>query len=81
MDLGFKGFKYTWTNKRYTRRQDLITERLIRSFATDDSIEMFPESTVTHLPRTHFDHCPLLLNIISQHHSGHRKPFRFESMW
>lgn len=77
VDLGFKGSKYTWTNKRYTKRQDLILERRDMCFATDEWIEMFPESTVTHLPRTH----PLLLNIIIQYQNSHKKPFRFESMW
>ncbi|KAK4708343.1 hypothetical protein R3W88_029268 [Solanum pinnatisectum] len=30
IDLGFKGCKYTWTNKRYRNRSNLIFERLDR---------------------------------------------------
>lgn len=76
MDLGFKGSKYTWTNKRYTRRQDLILQMLDMCFAIDDWIEIYPESTITHLPRTHSDYFPLLLNLIN-----HYQTFRFESIW
>ncbi|KAL5831664.1 hypothetical protein ACOSQ4_017018 [Xanthoceras sorbifolium] len=43
---------------------------------------LFPEGFIKHLPRTHSDHCPILLKL----HSSHTlcsllKPFRFEAMW
>lgn len=62
IDLGYKYFKYTWTNKRHRNRQCLILERLDRCVANDSWIKHFPKSTVTHLPRTKSDHCPLLLS-------------------
>ncbi|XP_075076902.1 uncharacterized protein LOC142163507 [Nicotiana tabacum] len=81
VDLGFKRSKYTWSNKRYTNMQDLILEKLDRCFATDEWIELYLESTVTHLPRAHSNRCPLLITITSQQYNDHRRPFRFESMW
>lgn len=35
VDLGFKGSKYTWTNKRYSRKKYIIFERLARCFANE----------------------------------------------
>lgn len=58
-----------------------MLERLDRCFATDDWIDSYPESIVTHIPRTHSGHCLLLLTITSQQHNDHKRPFRFESMW
>ncbi|XP_075096369.1 uncharacterized protein LOC142174468 [Nicotiana tabacum] len=66
---------------RYSNKQDLILERLDRCFETDAWIEKFPESTVTHLPRTHSDHCLLLLSFSHQNHNRANNPFKFESMW
>ncbi|XP_075111507.1 uncharacterized protein LOC142181829 [Nicotiana tabacum] len=81
IDLGFKGSKYTWSNKRDTNRKDLILERLDRCFATDDWIESYPESSITHFPKTHSDQFPLLLSITNQNHIDHSRPLRLESMW
>lgn len=60
-DLGFKGSKYTWTNKKYRNMWALILERLDRCLANKSWINSFPDSTVTHLARTHSDHCAILL--------------------
>ncbi|KAK4707426.1 hypothetical protein R3W88_033027 [Solanum pinnatisectum] len=68
VDLGFKSCKYTWTNERYRKRQSLILERLDRSAANNPWILRFPQTTVTHLPRTMSDDCSL-------------HPFRMEPMW
>uniref|UniRef100_M1DXE2 Retrotransposon protein, unclassified n=1 Tax=Solanum tuberosum TaxID=4113 RepID=M1DXE2_SOLTU len=63
IDLGFKGCKYTWTNKRYKNRHDLILERLDRCAANNSWILGYPHCTVTHLPRTKSDHCPLQVRL------------------
>lgn len=55
-DLGFKGSKYTWTNKR--SKGHTILERLDLLFANYDWIHLFPNAIVTNLPRTHSDYCP-----------------------
>ncbi|XP_047256075.1 uncharacterized protein LOC124888831 [Capsicum annuum] len=66
IDLGYKGCKYTKTNKRHRNRQCLILERLDRYVANDSWIKRYPESTMTHLPRTKSDHCPLLPALSNQ---------------
>ncbi|KAK4729525.1 hypothetical protein R3W88_022513 [Solanum pinnatisectum] len=43
-------------------------------------LNLFPKSTVQHLPRTHSDHCPVLLNCTKSVNKPN-KIFRFESMW
>ncbi|XP_075092464.1 uncharacterized protein LOC142172691 [Nicotiana tabacum] len=35
IDLGYKGSKFTWTNKRYSSRTSLILERIDRCFANE----------------------------------------------
>lgn len=78
IDLGFKGSRYTWTNNH--KCGSTILERLDRCLANFDWNVLFPNSLVTHLPRTHSDHCPLLLNLLGKP-SPSTKPFRFETIW
>nr|XP_016433117.1 PREDICTED: uncharacterized protein LOC107759646 [Nicotiana tabacum] len=77
IDLGYKGSKYTWTNKRYSNKTSLILERIDRSFANEGWIEQYPEATVLHLPRTHSDHCPLQINLVGPPNNKPSRPFRF----
>lgn len=81
IDLGYKGNKYTWLNKRYKSRNALIFERLDRFMATDELISSYPDAQSTHLPCTHSDHCPLLLSIFKDDPILHKKFFRFEKIW
>lgn len=60
-DLGFLGSKFTWSN--LCRNNKTIRERLDRFAANSEWLELFPESFVRHLPRTHSDHCLLLLTL------------------
>ena len=50
LDLGFSGPKFTWTNKRPI--SSLILERLDGCFANPSWRMLYPEATVTQLPRT-----------------------------
>lgn len=87
VDLGFRGCKYTWTNKRYHNRLryhnrfSLIQERLDRCMANTSWINLYPEALVTHLPKIKLDHCPMLLSLIHSSQGSNPKPFRFEPMW
>lgn len=78
-DLGFSGPRFTWTNLRQTG--GLIQERLDRAVANPSWRIMFPNAEVSHLPRVHSDHCPVLLDFNPRRVVGQEKPFRFETMW
>ncbi|KAG5571803.1 hypothetical protein H5410_061569, partial [Solanum commersonii] len=77
----FKGCKYTWTNKRYRNRQNLILERLDRCAANNPLVLRFSQPTVTHLLRTKSDHYPLLVRLTPNHAEKPIKPFKMEPMW
>lgn len=78
LDLGFKDSRYTWTNKQH--HGFTILERLDRCLANYVWNVLFPGSLVTHLPRTHSNHFPLLLNLWG-HTTPATKPFRFGIIW
>lgn len=77
-DLGFKGSKFTRTNKR--SKGHTILERLDRLFDNYDWINLFPNAIVINLPRTHSDHCPIQPFLTVFTHPT-TKIFRFETMW
>lgn len=62
-------------------RHSLILERLDRCIANNSWIRLFPEASITHLPRTHSDHCHLLLSLGRYSLPFSQKLFRMESMW
>lgn len=78
LDLGFKGSRYTWTNKR--RNSNTILERLDRVLANNDWLQIYPDTIVQHLPRTYSDHCPILVTL-QKHRNPTTKAFRFEKIW
>lgn len=61
LDLGFSGPKFTWSNLRQIT--DLVLERIDRCFANFEWRVLFPEASVTHLPRVFSDHCSVLLEL------------------
>lgn len=61
IDLGFKDSCYMWTNTR--RYGYTILERLDCLLTNYYWINLFPEVVVQYLPRTHSDHCPLLVSL------------------
>ncbi|XP_075079762.1 uncharacterized protein LOC142165010 [Nicotiana tabacum] len=81
LDLGYKGSKFTWSNKRYNNRVSLILERIDRCFANESWISQYPETTLLHLPRTHSDHCPIQVILKGKPSNNLTRPFRFETMW
>ncbi|XP_016469275.1 uncharacterized protein LOC107791689 [Nicotiana tabacum] len=76
VDLGFKGSRFTWSNNR--SNSATILERLDMVVANYGWINLFPNTLVRHLPRSHSDHCPLLLTPPT---AITNKPFHFESIW
>lgn len=43
--------------------ETMILERLDRIVANYEWLNIYPEAHVHHLPKTHSDHCPLLLTL------------------
>ena len=78
IDMGFSGPKFTWSNCHDI--SSLIMERLDRVVANTDWRLLYPDASVTHLPRTHSDHCPLLLTLCPINSCSFPRPFRFENI-
>jgi len=62
IDLGFTGPFHTWSNLRPGLAR--ISERLDKALANVEWRLAYPEACVKHLPRTHSDHCPLLIDLV-----------------
>lgn len=75
-----KGCKYTWSNHRKIS-SDLIMEGLDRLLANEKLVTLIPKASVIHLPKTHSDHHPILLELIPKISEPMPKPFRLENYW
>ncbi|CAM8995780.1 unnamed protein product [Rhodiola kirilowii] len=78
MDLGYKGSKFTYSNRRQGSEE--VVSRLDRAVGDDLWVDRFPNAIIEHLISHRSDHCPLLLSFDGNTQS-HHKLFRFESMW
>ena len=80
-DLGFKGYPYTWSNKRPGDANTKI--RLDRGVAYKEWIDRFQLSRVVHLSSHASDHLPLLLHIqsFSQPRQHRGRSFKFKESW
>ncbi|XP_075648752.1 uncharacterized protein LOC142619511 [Castanea sativa] len=79
VDLGFSGPRYTWTNRRDIK--NLILERIDKFFVNPDWCVLYPEAKITHLPRCHSDHCPVLLETCPSRAISLTRLFRFQEFW
>lgn len=79
LDLGFSSPKYTWFNRRQI--SDLILERIDRCFANPTRRLLYPEASITHLPRVFSNRCLALLELYNSLAVVQDKPFCFQSMW
>lgn len=79
VDLGASGTQYTWTNNS---PGNLILRKLDRVLANVKWRLTFPEAIVKNLPRTHGDHCPVLLDCLGLPPPDiNKRPFRFQAAW
>ncbi|XP_062006021.1 uncharacterized protein LOC133723219 [Rosa rugosa] len=75
IDMGFHGSCFTWSNNR-------IKERLDRGFCNVSWRATFDEAFIQHLPKTRFDHCPIIMQLFSNNFVNREAaPFRFQAMW
>lgn len=79
LDMGFVGCAFTWLCKR--RNGSVIHERLDRAVCNPNWRNLFPDVTVYRLARTRSDHCPLLLNLLSNSSTPEKRPFKFEKLY
>ena len=78
IDIGFSGPRFTWTNKREI--QALIQERIDRFFVNPSWCLLYPEARVTHLTRSHSDHCPVLLWLLLRVNQVKKKAFQVSDL-
>lgn len=79
VDLGYIGPDYTWTRNPHTT--EALWERLDRRIGNMMQRTTFPEAFITHLPRLHSDHTPLLLKLHTQMiPRPANKAFRFQTV-
>lgn len=79
VDLGFSGPKFTWCNKRHDGH--LVFQRIDRFLANRDWLHLFPNASVSHLPRVKSDHNPIRFSSSLGSPSRSYRPFRCEKIW
>ncbi|KAK3010773.1 hypothetical protein RJ639_011993 [Escallonia herrerae] len=80
LDLGFQGPLFTWFRNR--NGHCYLKERLDRGLCNRQWRLNFPEAFIKHLPRTHSDHCPILIDTKGETPPAHSlRPFRFKAAW
>lgn len=80
MDLGFKGFSFTWSKHWQNGRS--IWERLNRVVASHEWFTEFPGTRVHHIDNTTSDHKMLWIEQAElDFQQKKKKKFRFEEMW
>ncbi|KAK5824497.1 hypothetical protein PVK06_019272 [Gossypium arboreum] len=78
-DTSFKGKKFTWEMGNFADTN--IRERLDRGVVNQERLNLFPEYEVQHLTHYFSDHCPVLIQTMSNVKSTGGNIFRFESWW
>jgi exonuclease III len=81
-DLGYKGYDFTWNNKR--EGSDNVQCRLDRGTATASFLDMYPLTQVEHVITEESDHLALIIRV-DEGQAATKPPaargFLFEEMW
>lgn len=81
-DMGFRGFSFTWSDKRLEPLT--IWHRLDRVLASADWSLQYSHAAVDHLVSRGSDHYPIMVcleKILPGGETKKQKMFRFEAMW
>ncbi|GMJ10267.1 hypothetical protein HRI_004695900 [Hibiscus trionum] len=81
-DLGFNGVWYTWERGRLPETN--VRERLDRAVANPSWWDMHQDYSVSHLPHSMSDHCPILIDTVgqvTQRPATRLEVFRFDANW
>ncbi|KAM0913489.1 hypothetical protein ACQ4PT_012126 [Festuca glaucescens] len=81
-DLGYKGYDFTWNNKR--EGDENVQVRLDRGTATASFLDLYPLTTVEHIVTEESDHMALLVRVQDEpprNNLASRRGFQFEEMW
>lgn len=78
IDLGYKGYKYTWENRQVGQAK--IKESIDRAVASSEWITLFPLAVVEHLCTENSDHTPILVHTTANEMKGIR-PFCLLEAW
>ncbi|XP_035543588.1 uncharacterized protein LOC118347675 [Juglans regia] len=79
-DLGFHGYKFTWSNRREDHHG--VSERLDRFLANSAWCNSFPNARVSHGVVAYSDYLPIWVELEGEVViSRTKRPFRFEEMW
>jgi hypothetical protein len=60
-DLGYSGYDFTWDNRR--EGADNVQVRLDRATSTSSFLDLFPMTSVEHIPTEESDHMALLVRV------------------
>ena len=61
LDVGFKGYPFTWSNGRYG--PDFVEERLDRFLSNNAWRDIFSDCAATNIDTWTSDHCPVLMKV------------------
>lgn len=79
MDAGYFANNFSWC-KIHKKVSSKMWERLDRLLINNEWEELFMSTTIQHLARNRFDHCPLLIQF-GDSNEDHPKYFRFLDFW
>ncbi|KAL0327910.1 UNVERIFIED_CONTAM: putative mitochondrial protein [Sesamum calycinum] len=81
VDLGFAGTPFTWLNRH--SEPNTVYERLDRACANLGWSQLFPDTSIEHVPVNCSDHVDLVICLMDKPQYAERsiRPWRFEAAW